>query len=89
MTEFAYPEANWIVERATADRDARIDQAKGESARFLSVLEEYRKIPRATRKRIYLETMEEVLPRVTRYIVDADRENRLGLRVLDLETKPK
>jgi len=78
-------EADWIVQRATADRDARIDQAKGESARFLAVLEEYRKNPSATRKRVYLEAMEEVLPRVKRYIVDANGEARFGLRVLDLD----
>lgn len=80
-------EADWIVQRATADRDARIDQAKGESTRFLSVLEEYRKIPDATRQRLYLEAMEEVLPRVKRYIVDVNGKDRFGLRVLDLDGK--
>jgi modulator of FtsH protease HflK len=77
-------EADWIVQRATADRDARISQANGESQRFLSVLEEYRKIPSATRRRLYLETMEEVLPRVKRYVVDANEQNHFGLRLIDL-----
>jgi len=81
-------EANWIVERATADRDARVAEATGESSRFLAVLEEYRKIPQATRRRLYLETLEEVLPRVTRYVVDADGENRFHLKVLDLDGEP-
>lgn len=78
-------EANWIVERSTAGRDARIAEANGESSRFLAVLEEYEKIPDATRKRIYLETMEEVLPRVNRYVIDAGEDNDFNLKVLDLD----
>ncbi|MBZ0267459.1 FtsH protease activity modulator HflK [bacterium] len=82
-------EADWIEQRATADRDARISQANGESSRFLAVLEEYRKTPSATRRRLYLETMEEVLPRVRQYVVDANEDNHLGLRLLDLDNGPK
>lgn len=81
-------EANWIVERAMADRDARIAEANGESSRFLAVLKEYEKIPEATRTRLYLETLEEVLPRVTQYIVDADKDSPFHLKVLDLDREP-
>jgi membrane protease subunit HflK len=79
-------EASWIVERGQAERDARIAEAKGESARFLSVLGEYRKNPDATRRRLYLETLETVLPRVDRYIIDVDGEGeRFDLKILDLD----
>jgi membrane protease subunit HflK len=81
-------EASWIVERAQAERDARIQQAEGDAARFLSLLEEYRKIPEATRQRLYLETVEEVLPRVKRYVVDLKKGERFDLRILDLEERP-
>jgi membrane protease subunit HflK len=78
-------EATWIVERAQADRDARIAGAQGESARFLSVLEEFRKQPEATRRRLYLETLETVLPRVKRYVVDTGGDaTRFDLKILDL-----
>ena len=78
-------EAAWIVERARADRDARIDAAKGESSRFLAVLQEFRKAPDATRRRLYLETIETVLPRVKRYFVDVgDGGGAFDLKILDL-----
>ncbi len=79
-------EATWIEERARAERDARIAGAQGESSRFLAVLEEYRKIPDATRRRLWLETMETVLPRVQKYVVDTgDAEVGFELKVLDLD----
>lgn len=77
-------EASMVVERANADRDSRIAQATGETARFLSVLEEYSKIPAATKRRLYLETLEAVLPRVKRYVVDPGEGGRFDLKVLDL-----
>ncbi|MEX1129384.1 MAG: FtsH protease activity modulator HflK [Vicinamibacterales bacterium] len=40
----------------------RVNRAQGESARFRSVHEAYRKAPDVTRRRLYLETMEKVIP---------------------------
>jgi membrane protease subunit HflK len=42
----------------------RINRAEGESARFRSIQEAYRKAPDVTRRRLYLETMERVVPRM-------------------------
>jgi membrane protease subunit HflK len=42
----------------------RVNRAQGESARFISVQEAYRRAPDVTRRRLYLETMERVLPRM-------------------------
>jgi len=78
-------EASWIVERAGGERDARIAQAEGDASRFLSVLEEYQKIPDATRQRLYLEMVEDVLPRVKSYVVDLEKGDRFDLKILDLE----
>ena len=39
----------------------RINKARGETNRFLALLAEYRKAPEVTRRRIHLETLEEVL----------------------------
>ena len=65
------------MQRGQADHDAAIAKATGESSRFLSVLTEYRKAPAATRKRMYLETLETVLPRVNRYVLDLGRNGSL------------
>ncbi len=55
---------------AVAYRDAKVAQAEGESTRFSALLEEYRQAPQVTRKRLYLETMEEVLPGVEKVIIE-------------------
>ena len=46
--------------------------APGESERFLKLLEEYSKAPEVTRQRLYLEAMEEILPGITKFIVDSE-----------------
>ncbi len=71
----------------------RVNRAEGEAARFTSVYEEYRKAPEVTRKRIYLETMNELLPKLGRKIVvDDSVEGVLPLLNFDgvrLEAKPE
>jgi membrane protease subunit HflK len=42
----------------------RVNRAEGESSRFQSIQEAYRKAPDVTRRRLYLETMERVVPRM-------------------------
>jgi membrane protease subunit HflK len=67
-------EAAAIINQALAYKEAKILQAKGDSDRFLFVLEEYRKAKDITRKRLYLETMEEILsrPEVEKIIISKD-----------------
>ncbi len=58
----------------------RLNQAKGESDRFLALLTEYRKAPRVTRQRLYLETMEKILPTVDEiYVMDKNGAGALPL----------
>jgi membrane protease subunit HflK len=59
-----------VLEEAEGYRAQVINQAEGETSRFLAVLTEYSKAPEVTRKRLYLETMEEVLGRVDKIIID-------------------
>jgi len=47
-----------------------VNQAEGEASRFSAVLTEYLKAPEVTRKRLYLETMEEVLGGINKIIMD-------------------
>jgi membrane protease subunit HflK len=50
----------------------RVNRAKGEAARFTALYDEYRKAPEVTRKRIYLETMSEILPKIGNKIIIDD-----------------
>ncbi|MDA1215873.1 MAG: FtsH protease activity modulator HflK [Chloroflexi bacterium] len=62
--------AQVVIQQAEAFKEARIARAEGEAARFLAVLAEYQKSKEVTRQRLYLEAMEEILPGVTKFIVD-------------------
>ena len=67
----------------------RVNRAKGDGARFEAVYEAYRRAPEVTRRRIYLETMQEILPKVQRTIVlDKDMKGMLPLLSLDGGVKP-
>jgi len=63
-------QAAQLLEEAEGYRAQQVNQAEGEASRFSAVLEEYAKAPEVTRKRLYLETMEEVLGRVDKIILD-------------------
>jgi membrane protease subunit HflK len=65
-------EAAQVLEESEAYRAQVVNQAEGEASRFLAILEEYRKAPEVTRKRLYLETMESVLGRVDKVIIDSN-----------------
>ncbi len=62
-------EAQRLVAEAQAYRDSKVLQAKGEASRFTSLLGEYRKSPEVTRARLYIETLETVLPRADKIIM--------------------
>jgi membrane protease subunit HflK len=58
----------------------RVNRAKGDSSRFLAVYEEYSKAEDVTKRRLYLETIREIFPKLgDKYIVDADQNNLLPL----------
>ncbi len=76
-------EAQQTIKEAEGRRIERINRAKGDAARFLKLLAEYRKAPDVTRRRLFLETMRTVLPKLRQvYVVD---ENTRGMvPLLDL-----
>jgi len=62
----------------------RVNEAKGDVSAFTAVLTEYIKAPEVTKKRIYLETMSEIVPKVgKRIIIDADVGGLLPLLQLN------
>ncbi|MEM6534585.1 MAG: FtsH protease activity modulator HflK [Pseudomonadota bacterium] len=65
-------QAKQIIQDAEAYRDQVIADATGQADRFKQILSEYRKAPRVTRERMYLETMERVLGRADKLILDSD-----------------
>jgi membrane protease subunit HflK len=78
------------LEDAKAYREKVIAEAEGEVSRFLAVLAEYEKAPEVTRKRLYLETVQEVLGNTNKVMLDVDSGNSLMYLPLDklIENKP-
>ncbi|WP_438020948.1 FtsH protease activity modulator HflK [Sorangium sp. So ce315] len=62
-------EAKRIIAEAEAYAIERVNRAKGEVARFDAILKEYRLAPEVTRKRLYLEAIQEVAPKAGKIIV--------------------
>ena len=73
-------EAERTVKAAEGYSLARVNRAKGDAARFLSLYEEYQKAQDITKRRLYLETMKVLLPKMgPKYFVDSDQKNFLPL----------
>ena len=70
-------EAARILEDAEAYRQSVIAQAEGAAARFTLLLREYQAAPEVTRQRLYLETVEEVLARTPKVLMDAADGNNV------------
>ena len=73
-------EAEAMIRDAEGFRDSRVKRAEGDAAKFTTILKEYNKAKSITEKRLYLETMEKVLPDIEKIIVpDKDSGNMLNL----------
>lgn len=72
-------EAAQLLEQAEAYRSQVVNEAQGEASRFSAVLAEYEKAPEVTRKRLYLETMEEVLGGVDIIFLDEGADGGQGV----------
>jgi modulator of FtsH protease HflK len=81
-------EALQTIQEAEGYALNRVNTARGDSARFVAVYNEYRKAPEVTRKRIYLETMNQILPQLKSKIV-VDDDLRSVLPLLNLDNKGK
>ncbi len=65
-------EAIKIVQDAEAFKARVIAESQGEAERFISVYKEYKKAPDVTRRRLFLETMEQVMSGTNKVILDKD-----------------
>ncbi len=81
------PVARGNAARKLADANAYkarvIAEAEGEASRFMAILAEYEKAPEVTRQRLYLDTIENVLSKTNKVIMDTDAGNSLMYLPLD------
>jgi membrane protease subunit HflK len=71
------------IQEANGYTEALIAKAEGEASRFTQLLGEYQKAPEVTRKRLYLETMESVLGKTSKVLVDSNNANNLMYLPID------
>jgi modulator of FtsH protease HflK len=72
-------EAERLLQEAQAYRQEVTARATGEAERFKSILAEYVKAEDVTRRRLYLETMEQVLKGMNKTIIDDGRQGANGV----------
>ncbi len=79
-------EAQAMIREAEGFRESRIKRSEGDVAKFNAMLVEYKKAKDVTRKRMYLETMEEILPNIEKYIIPESGGGNL-LNLLNLNSE--
>ena len=72
-------QAAQIVRASEAYREEKVSMAQGDGQRFVLQYNEYKKAPEITRKRIYLETMEEVLPSMQKFVMGNNKQGVLPI----------
>jgi membrane protease subunit HflK len=86
----AVPKAKGEAEQAVRAAEGyaleRVNNAEGDAKRFDALYEEYRKAPLVTRKRMYLETMRDLMPKVGKKVVLDDKARSI-LPLLQLDAK--
>ncbi len=82
----AEAEADRILQEAEAKKTARINEAKGQAARFEEEYNEYKNYPLITKQRMFMETMEEVLPTLKVVIDNGDGSVNKYYPITDLGT---
>jgi membrane protease subunit HflK len=77
-------EAAQAFQEAEAYKQKRVKEAEGDASRFTQMLNAYRQAKDVTRTRMYIETMEQIMPKMDKYIVDGKDAGGL-VNVLSLE----
>ena len=70
-------EAQQKISEAEGYVTQRINEAEGDAAKFTALYTEYQKAPEVTRRRIYLETMEQVMPQLGKKVIIDDKANQV------------
>jgi membrane protease subunit HflK len=73
-------EAERTIKAAEGYSLDRVNRAKGDAARFKAFYSEYAKAKDVTKRRLYLETLKDLFPKIgDKYIIDSDQKNVLPL----------
>jgi membrane protease subunit HflK len=78
----AQGEAQRRLSEATATRYRRIEVASGEADRFQALAREHDRAPALTEQRLYLETLERLLPGLQTYVVEPAKDGKVNLRIV-------
>ena len=70
-------EAEKVISEAEGYATERVNEAEGDAARFMALFTEYQKAPEVTRRRIYLETLQTVMPLLESKIVIDEETNQI------------
>ena len=73
-------EAQQMLEAAAAFKERKVNEASGDASRFTQVAAEYEKAALVTGERLYMETMEQILPKIKKLIVD--KNGNLDLTII-------
>jgi membrane protease subunit HflK len=76
-------DAEALLEQAEAYKTRVVKSAEGETSRFNQLLAEYQRAPEVTRERLYIDTMESVLSRSPKVLLDVKEGNNLMFLPLD------
>jgi membrane protease subunit HflK len=78
-------EAQQMLQQAEAYRERVINEAEGEAERFTEVYEAYSQSPEVTRKRIYIETMQEILSKTDKVLLGEGSGGEGAIQYLPLD----
>ncbi len=76
-------EGQGLLEQAEAYKTRVTKSAEGETSRFTQLLAEYQRAPEVTRERLYIDTLESVMGRTPKVMIDVEKGNNLMFLPLD------
>ncbi len=79
-------EARQLIEASLAYKERKTNEAEGDASRFTQLAAEYERNREVTRNRLYIETLEEILPRLKKTIVDG--QGNLDLTIVRRSSPP-
>lgn len=81
-------QAQEMIQQAEGYSLNRVNRSKGEAVRFEDLYKEYMKAPEVTKKRIFLETMEDILPKIGHKMILMDEKGNNLLPLLQFPVNP-
>lgn len=77
-----------VIAEANGYKESVVAKAEGDAKRFTLLAEQYRAAPEVTRKRLYLETMQDVLSKSPKILIDGEKGNNMLYLPLDKLVPP-